>query len=267
LSENESLAVTKIYSAAGILQPGEAVIRRRPFRAPHHSMSLASLVGGGSHPVPGEISLAHLGVLFLDEMAEFPRSVIESMRQPMEDGRVEISRVLGKIEYPAAFQLVAAVNPCPCGYLGHPTHECKCTVRDIEKYKRRISGPILDRIDIHVHVPSVDTNKIIEGESGGESSKEIREKVMRVREIQNERFGNTGIYCNAQMKNKQVKEFCKLDAECEKMMKLSMEKFELSARAYYRVLKVARTVADLDGAVDIGASHLAEALSYRERVF
>lgn len=267
LSENESLSVTKIYSAAGLLQAGEAIIRRRPFRTPHHSMSLASLVGGGSHPVPGEISLAHLGVLFLDEMAEFPRSILESMRQPMEDGKVEISRVMGKVEYPAAFQLVAAVNPCPCGYLDHPTHECKCTIRDIEKYKRRISGPILDRIDIHVHVPSVDTGKIIEGASSGQSSFETREKVMEVRNIQTQRFAGLGIYCNAQMKNKQVKEFCKLDLEGERMLKLSMEKFDLSARAYFRVLKVARTVADLDGALSIGVSHLAEALSYRERVF
>lgn len=267
LSEEESLAVTKIYSAAGLMQPGEAIIRRRPFRSPHHSMSLASLVGGGSHPVPGEISLAHLGVLFLDEMAEFPRNVLEAMRQPMEDGKVEISRVLNKVEYPALFQLVAAVNPCPCGYLDHPTHECKCSTRDIERYKRRISGPILDRIDIHIYVPSVDTNKIISATSGGENSKNIREKVMRSRKIQNIRFEKYGIYCNAQMKNKQVKEFCRLDGEGESLMRLSMEKFELSARAYYRVLKVARTIADLGECENIRKEHLAEALQYREKVF
>ena len=267
LTPEESLSVTKIYSASGQLQPGEAIIRRRPFRSPHHSMSLASLVGGGSHPVPGEISLAHLGVLFLDEMAEFPRSILEAMRQPMEDGKVEISRVLGKVEYPASFQLVAAVNPCPCGYLGHPTHECKCTVRDIEKYKRRISGPILDRIDMHINVPAVEMEKIIENKSGGESSASIRDKVMKVREIQNKRYLRSGIFCNARMKNKQVKEFCNLDIEGERLMKLSMEKFDLSARAYFRVLKVARTIADLDESTSILVSHLAEALQYRERVF
>lgn len=268
LTSEESLAVTKIYSAAGILQPGEAIVRRRPFRSPHHSMSLASLVGGGSHPVPGEISLAHLGVLFLDEMAEFPRSVLEAMRQPMEDGRVEISRVMGKVEYPASFQLVAAVNPCPCGYLGHPSRECKCTVRDIEKYKRRISGPILDRIDMHITVPAVELEKIVSSsEVKGENSTDIRRRVMKVREIQSRRFSDTGVYSNARMKNKQVKEFCKLDIEGEKLMKLSIAKLDLSARAYFRVLKVARTIADMSESEVILSSHLAEALQYRERAF
>lgn len=267
LTEEETMEVTRIYSSAGLMQPGEAIVRRRPFRSPHHSTSLAGLIGGGSHPVPGEVSLAHLGVLFLDEMAEFPRSVLEAMRQPMEDGKVEISRAAGRVTYPASFQLVAAVNPCPCGYLDHPTHECKCTVRDIERYKRRISGPILDRIDLHINVPAVDAEKIIGTVAKGESSFVIRERVMKAREIQSKRFESTGIFCNAQMKNKQVKEFCKLDAGGVRILRLSMEKFDLSARAYFRVLKVARTIADLEGSEDILSVHLAEALQYRERVF
>lgn len=267
LTEEETMEVTRIYSAAGLMQPGEAVIRRRPFRSPHHSTSLAGLVGGGSHPLPGEVSLSHLGVLFLDEMAEFPRLVLEAMRQPMEDGKVEISRAAGRVTYPASFQLVAAVNPCPCGYLDHPTHECKCTVRDVERYKRRISGPILDRIDLHINVPSVDAEKIIGSVEKGESSFVIRDRVMKARSIQSERFVKTGIFCNTQMKNKQVKEFCRLDSGGVRILRLSMEKFDLSARAYFRVLKVARTIADLEGSADIQSVHLAEALQYRERVF
>lgn len=267
MTEEESMEVTRIYSAGGMMNPGEAIIRRRPFRSPHHSISVAGLIGGGSKPIPGDISLAHLGVLFLDEMAEFPRSVLEAMRQPMEDGKVEISRVAGRIEYPASFQLIAAVNPCPCGYLGHPTKECKCTIRDIEKYKRRISGPILDRIDLHINVPAVDTEKIIGENAKGESSESIREKVMKCRQKQYERLVKFGIFCNSQMKNKQVKEFCHLDIEGVHILKLAMEKFDLSARSYFRVLKVARTIADFEENIDIGAAHLAEALQYRERVF
>lgn len=267
MTEAETMEVTRIYSASGLMQPGEAVIRRRPFRAPHHSTSLAGLIGGGSRPVPGEVSLAHLGVLFLDEMAEFPRGVLEAMRQPMEDGKVEISRAQQRVSYPSSFQLVAAVNPCPCGYLGHPSHECKCTERDIERYKRRISGPILDRIDLHVNVPAVDVEKIVGVAEKGESSSEIRKKVMKSRAIQGERLVKIGIFCNSQMKNKQVKEFCRLDIDGVKVLRVAMEKFDLSARSYFRVLKVARTVADLDGSESILASHLAEALQYRERVF
>jgi magnesium chelatase family protein len=267
MSEEESMEVTRIYSAAGLMTAGEAVVRRRPFRSPHHSTSMAGLIGGGSRPVPGEVSLAHLGVLFLDEMAEFPRYVLEAMRQPMEDGKVEISRVAGRVEYPASFQLVAAVNPCPCGYLGHPTKDCKCSIREVERYKRRISGPILDRIDLHITVPAVETEKILGTVEKGESSKEIREKVMRARSKQSERLFKFGIYCNSQMKNKQVKEFCRLEIDGVHILRLAMEKFDLSARSYFRVLKVARTIADLEGSESILAGHLGEALQYRERVF
>jgi len=267
MSEEESMEVTRIYSAAGLMTAGEAVVRRRPFRSPHHSTSMAGLIGGGSRPVPGEVSLAHLGVLFLDEMAEFPRSVLESMRQPMEDGKVEISRVAGRVEYPASFQLVAAVNPCPCGYLGHPTKECKCSMREIERYKRRISGPILDRIDLHINVPAVETEKILGTVEKGESSFEIRKKVMMARGKQGERLLKFGIFCNSQMKNKQVKEFCRLDIDGVHILRLAMEKFDLSARSYFRVLKVARTIADLERSESILAGHIGEALQYRERVF
>jgi len=267
MSEEESLEVTRIYSAAGLIQPGEAIVRRRPFRAPHHSTSLAGLIGGGSHPVPGEVSLAHLGVLFLDEMAEFPRGVLEAMRQPMEDGKVEISRAMSRVVYPASFQLVAAVNPCPCGFLGHPSVECKCTVRDIEKYKRRISGPILDRVDLQVSVPAVEVGKIMDEKIGGESSKIVRERVMKAREIQSKRLQKLGIFCNARLKNKQIKEFCKLDMEGERILRLSMEKYSFSTRAYFRILRVARTVADLEGSGEIQAVHVAEAVGFRERVF
>lgn len=267
MTEEETMEVTKIYSAGGLLGAGEAIVRRRPFRAPHHSTSLAGLIGGGSRPMPGEVSLAHLGVLFLDEMAEFPRSVLEGMRQPMEDGTVEISRALGRIAYPSSLQLVAAVNPCPCGYLGHPTHECKCTVRDIERYKRRISGPILDRIDLHINVPAVEVEKIVGVAINGESSQTIREKVTKARRVQSERLRNSGVFCNSRMKNKQVKEFCRLDAGGVRVLRFAMEKFNLSARSYFRMLKVARTIADLEGSADIQSVHLAEAMQYRERVF
>lgn len=266
MSVAESLAVTRIYSAGGLVKPGEAVVRRRPFRAPHHSVSQAALIGGGSKPGPGEISLAHLGVLFLDEMAEFPRSVLEAMRAPMEDGKVEISRVLGRVEYPASFQLVAAVNPCPCGMLGHPTIECKCSERDIDRYKRKISGPILDRIDLQVAVPAVPIEKIT-GEAKERTSAEIQKLVSRARESQIQRLGNFGLFCNGRMGNRQIKKFCRLDSRGSRLIKLAAEKFSLSTRAYFRVLRVARTIADLDEEENILGQHVAEAVGFRERVF
>lgn len=267
LTTAESLEVTRIYSVAGLVSPGESILRRRPFRSPHHSTSLVGLIGGGTRLSPGEVSLAHLGVLFLDEMAEFPRSVMESLRQPMEDGRIVISRAIGRVTYPADFMLVAAVNPCPCGFLGHPRRECRCTSRQILRYKRRISGPIMDRIDLHVNVPAIAVEKLSLPESGASTSKEIRATVTEARRRQQRRFNVKGIFTNSQMKNREVREFCALDTETEKMLKLAIEKFDLSARSYFRLLKVSRTIADLYGSEAIRSDHLAEALQFRDRVF
>jgi magnesium chelatase family protein len=269
LSPKETLEVTRIYSATGLLPPGEAVVRIRPFRSPHHSTSLAGLIGGGTKPAPGEVSLAHLGVLFLDEMAEFPRSVMESIRQPMEDGCVVVSRAAGRVEYPASFMLVAAVNPCPCGFLGHPKRQCQCTERQIERYKRRISGPILDRIDLHVFAPAVEIDSLNQNAKiKGQNSKEVREQVIRARKIQEQRFADeNGIYTNSQMRNKQVKKYCQLETDSTRLMKLAADKYDLSARGYFRILKVARTIADLGGSESILPTHIAEALQYRVRVF
>lgn len=276
LSAEESLEVTRIYSVSGLIQAGEALIRRRPFRSPHHTISLAALIGGGPRVIPGEVSLGHLGVLFLDEMAEFPRSVVESLRQPLEDGKIAINRVAGRVEYPASFQLVAAVNPCPCGFLGHPTRECKCSVHEIERYKRRISGPILDRIDLHVAVPPVEISQLSASSSqhsdinSVQTSKEIRNLVKIARERQIKRFlamNRPDIYTNAMMKNKQVREICILTAAAERLLKIAISKFDLSARSYFRLLKVARTVADLDGSDLIEEQHVGEVMQYRERVF
>lgn len=266
LSPAEALEVTRIYSVVGMLDAGESLLRRRPFRSPHHGISAAGIIGGGTNPLPGEVSLAHLGVLFLDEMAEFPRNVLESLRQPMEDGVVSIVRVAGHVSYPASFTLLAAVNPCPCGYLGHPKRECKCTEKMIRKYRGRISGPILDRIDLHVRVPAVETEKLTSSSVNQLSSQVAREQVMRARKIQELRFKNQGIYTNAQMKNKLVKQFCKLDGETERLLRLAVEKYDLSARSYFRLIKVARTIADLADRADIAVSDMAEALQYRQIV-
>ena len=268
LTPKEALEITRIYSSSGLLNPGEAIVTTRPFRFPHHSTSLAGLIGGGSKPMPGEISLSHLGVMFLDEMAEFPRAVMESMRQPMEDGKIVVSRAAGRIEYPANFMLVAAVNPCPCGFLNHPKKECRCSLREIERYKRRISGPILDRIDIHINVPFVEAQKLEESNNSNENSKSIRTKVINARQIQLNRFKSLkNIYTNSQMKNKEVKIYCSLSDEEKNLMKLAVDKHSLSTRSYFRILKVARTIADLSNEKDIKLEHLAEALQYRMRVF
>lgn len=270
LLPDESLEVTRIYSVSGLMEAGGALVRRRPFRSPHHTTSMIGLIGGGTNPMPGEVSLAHLGVLFLDEMPEFSRSVIEVLRQPMEDGKVAITRASGRVEYPASFMLMASANPCPCGYLNHPTKECQCGERNIAKYRRRVSGPILDRIDLHVWVDPVEVDKLtrVEPSQKSETSKTIRERVMIVREIQNKRFKNVkGMYTNAQMGNKQVKQFCPLSAEAKQFLTAASRKFDLSARAYFKVIKVARTIADLSGETDILSSHIAEAVQYRENVW
>ncbi|TSC85326.1 MAG: magnesium chelatase family protein [Microgenomates group bacterium Gr01-1014_16] len=277
LATAEALEVTRIYSVSGMLEAGESLLRRRPFRSPHHGISAAGMVGGGTNPMPGEVSLAHLGVLFLDEMAEFPRSVLEGLRQPMEDGIVGIVRAAAHVEYPASFTLLAAINPCPCGYLGHPRRPCKCTDKMVRKYRSRLSGPILDRIDLHVQVPAVEIEKLTlshpERSEGSrldlsaapqDDSKKIREKVISARRMQEGRFKDDGLYTNSQMHNKQVKKYCKLDGETERILRLAVEKFDLSARAYFRLIKVARTIADLESAENIAVKHMAEALQYKQ---
>jgi magnesium chelatase family protein len=225
------------------------------------------MIGGGSNPLPGEVSLAHLGVLFLDEMPEFPRSVLEALRQPIEDGEVEIVRAAGHVRYPASFTLVAAINPCPCGYLGHPTKECKCTSKQIAKYKHRISGPILDRIDLCVNVASIDIDKLSvthEHDPNKMTSKEADALVRRVRQIQTERFSGLPIYTNSQMKNKEVKRLGKMTAEAENILKVAATKYDFSARSYFRLMKVARTIADIEGSETIEPVHMAESLQYKQ---
>jgi len=267
LSPLEALEVTRVYSVSGLLPQGQALITRRPFRAPHHGVSAAGLIGGGSNPLPGEVSLAHLGVLFLDEMPEFPRHVLEALRQPMEDGTVEIVRAAGHVKYPAGFSLIAAINPCPCGYLGHPRRQCKCTDKQIAKYKHRISGPILDRVDLFVPVAPVETEKLAIGkETKSQLSKNALETVKKARKIQEKRFAKAKFYTNSQMRNKDVKNLAKLTSEAENILKLAADKFDFSARSYFRIIKVARTIADLAGAEVIKSPHLAEALQYRSMI-
>lgn len=267
LTTDESLEVTKIYSVTGNIPPGGSLIRIRPFRASHHTISLAGLVGGGTNPHPGEISLAHLGVLFLDEFPEFPRSSLEALRQPMEDHIVSISRVAGSVTFPASFMLVAAANPCPCGYLGDPKHNCKCTPRQILKYSAKLSGPLMDRIDIHINVPTVEIDKLMENSKNPntKSSKEIRKSVMKAREIQSKRFKGTKIYCNAMMKNRDIKKYLKIEPAALTILKQAVVGFGLSARAYFKLIKISQTIADLEGSKIIKPNHTAEALQYRTR--
>ena len=259
---DESLEVTKIFSISGKLPKEEALVITRPFRSPHHSASSVSLVGGGTFPKPGEISLSHRGVLFLDEFAEFPRPVMESLRQPLEDGIITVSRAKGSLEFPARFILVAAMNPCPCGNATDPERICSCSPSQIVKYQRKISGPILDRIDLHIEVPRLKFDKL-ESPEAGEASDEIRERVEKARIIQKERFKNLDIITNSEMNSHQIKKFCPLDVKSIELLKTAVSSMRLSARAYYRLIKIARTIADLEGICDILPNHLAEAIQYR----
>lgn len=262
LTPPESLETTRIYSALGRLSPDEPLLATRPFRSPHHTISDAGMVGGGNPPAPGEISLAHHGVLFLDELPEFNRRSLEVLRQPLEEGRVTISRALASSTFPASFILVASMNPCPCGYLGDPKRPCKCNPMQIERYMARISGPLMDRIDMHIEVPGVPFQEL-SGTVDGSSSASMREQVNRARQTQRQRFGTDNNKMNGRMTTRQLRKFCVLDAEGKTMLKTAMETLGLSARAHDRILRMARTIADLEGAADIRAAHLAEAISYR----
>lgn len=263
MTTEESLETTKIHSVAGKLKRNSALISTRPFRSPHHTISDIALIGGGSFPRPGEISLACNGVLFLDELPEFKRSALEVMRQPLEDRKISVSRAKFSVEYPANFMLIASMNPCPCGYYTHPTKECSCTGQTIQRYLSKISGPLLDRIDIHIEVIPVELEKIT-GTQQGEPTKDIRERVIRARNIQNERFSPyPGIHSNAQMNSALLRKFCPLDTQCISLLKIAMQKFGLSARAYDRIIKLSRTIADLAGTGQITPHHIAEAIQYR----
>jgi magnesium chelatase family protein len=262
LAPAESLETTRIYSAVGRLGPDQALLATRPFRAPHHTISDAGMVGGGSVPAPGEISLAHNGVLFLDELPEFNRRSLEALRQPLEEGRVTISRALNATTFPASFMLVAAMNPCPCGYLGDPKHACKCNPMQIERYMSRVSGPLLDRIDLHIEVPAVPFQELSASKEGTNSAS-MREQVMQARDVQKRRFGPESHRLNGRMTSRQLRKFCPLDQEGRQLLQNAMDSLGLSARAHDRILRVARTIADLEGAPHIKPGHLSEAIGYR----
>ncbi len=263
LTLGEALETTKIHSVAGKLKSGSTLMTTRPFRSPHHTISPVALVGGGANPMPGEISLAHNGVLFLDEFPEFSRSVLEVMRQPLEDRHINISRAKYSIDYPAGFMLVASMNPCPCGYYNHPTKECHCTQVQVQRYLSRISGPLLDRIDIQVEIMPVPFRELQDMQPG-ESSTTIRERVIKARDIQRERFsGEKGVHCNAQMTPKMIAQHARPSQAAMNILQQAMTRFDMSARAYDRILKVARTIADLDASPDITTLHMHEAVSYR----
>jgi magnesium chelatase family protein len=262
LTPAESLDTTRVYSAVGLLTPGRALLATRPFRSPHHTISDAGMVGGGTVPAPGEISLAHNGVLFLDELPEFARRSLEVLRQPLEEGTVTIARATGSTTFPAHFVLVAAMNPCPCGYLGDARRPCKCSPQQVEKYLGRVSGPLLDRIDLHVEVPAVPFEELT-AKADGTSSASMREQVLAARERQRARFGGDGRMLNGRMTGRLIRKHCALDAEAEGLLKSAMADLGLSARAHDRILRVARTVADLEGSAQITSDHLAEAINYR----
>lgn len=258
----EAIETTKVYSVAGLLPEKRALISVRPFRAPHHTISDAGLIGGGAIPKPGEVSFATNGVLFLDEFPEFRKNVLEVLRQPMEDGHVTISRAASSITYPARFMLVAAMNPCPCGYYGDPNRNCTCTLSQLLRYRSRISGPLLDRIDLHVEVPALRYRELA-AEDPQEGSEEMRQRVDRAREIQRRRFEKLKIHCNAQMNSRHIRKFCQIDDHSRKLMEMAVDRLGMSARAYGRILKIARTIADLEGSEEIKVAHVSEAIQYR----
>lgn len=262
----EAIEITKLYSISGLLDK-ESLVIKRPFRSPHHTTSHIGLIGGSNIPKPGEISLAHRGVLFLDEFPEFPRHVLEAMRQPMEDGFVTISRASGRITFPAKFMLVAAQNPCPCGYLGDPLHECRDSTSEILRYQKKISGPMLDRIDIHLDVPAVKVDRLTnQDEQAGPSSTLIRKRVQNARDMQTKRFKKEKAISNSEMNAKLIKKYCELDKESLELLKMAVNKLNLSARSYNKILKVSRTIADLDSSLKIKSTHIAEALQYRPKI-
>jgi magnesium chelatase family protein len=263
MTEDEAIETTKIHSITGMLDPKRAFLTTRPFRSPHHTISDAGLLGGGTNPGPGEVSLAHHGVLFLDELPEFRRQTLEVMRQPLEDGDVTISRAAGSLTFPSRFMLVAAMNPCPCGFYGCSDKQCRCSVRQIENYRQRISGPLLDRIDIHVEVPLVTFRELSSDGSGGESSSIIRGRVMAAREIQLGRLRKSSALTNSSMSPRQVKQFCRLDSESTGYLEHAMEEMGFSGRAHDRILKVARTLADLGESPEIRATDVLEAIQFR----
>lgn len=260
---NEALETTKIHSVSGLLRDGQSLLAIRPFRCPHHTISDVALIGGGQTPKPGEVSLAHNGVLFLDELPEFKRNVLEVLRQPLENGDVTVSRAVASITYPSSFMLVSAMNPCPCGYFGDSRHQCTCSPGQVHRYRQKVSGPLMDRIDIHLEVPAV-PYKELSNQYSGEPSEDIRKRVVAARNIQLERFKNEKkIYSNGQMKTRHIKKFCGLKPEAQALLDAAMQKLGLSARAYTRILKVSRSIADLDSSADIDSHHIAEAIQYR----
>ena len=259
---DEAIETTNIYSIAGALPSGVSLLRSRPFRSPHHTVSPAGLSGGGAIPRPGEVSLAHNGVLFLDELPEFTRNTLEVLRQPIEDEIITISRAAAKFQYPCSVMMICAMNPCPCGYLGHPTRPCTCTNGIAQRYLNRVSGPLLDRLDIHISVPPVDFENL-SGTEKAESSAEIKKRVEKAREIQHERFKGTKITCNAKMDSAATKKYCYMSPNALMILKTAFDRLSLSARAYDKVLRIARTIADLDGEDEIDVKHITEAIQYR----
>ena len=263
LELSEALELTKIYSISGLLSPDSPLMTKRPYRPVHHTASPNGIIGGGSNPRPGEITLAHRGVLFLDEMVEFPRNVLEVLRQPIEDGEVVISRSKNSIKYPCKFILLGAMNPCPCGFLGDREKQCTCTDFQVQRYRSKLSGPLLDRIDLVINVPRLTTEELINNTVESESSAVIRERVIKARKIQARRYANEGILTNSELNAEMIKKYCVLDADSEQIMKMAAQKYQLSGRRYHRVLKIARTIADLNGSENIQSNHLTQALQYR----